>query len=146
VGYTHLPRCKGSISTGKCFRSLKGEFWIAFGGKAKKQIEFIKDLRRVRFDLVFDLRSDDRGAFMAFLSGAPIKASIVYHYIPWRNKLFTHLADPCPVDKTVCTAAEQSLRVVREFGIDSQDDVPKLWVSEKIHNRVKQLFDLMIIA
>ena len=109
--------------------------------KAIKQLSFIRDLRRERFDLVFDLRSDDRGAFMAFLSGAPIRASIVYHYIPWRNKLFTHLADPCPVDKTVCTAAEQSLRVVREFGVDSQDDVPKLWVSEKIHNRVKQLFD-----
>jgi len=109
--------------------------------KAKKQIEFIRGLRGEHFDLVFDLRSDDRGAFMAFLSGAPVRASIVYHYIPWRNKLFTHLADPLPVDKTVCSAAEQSLRVVREFGIDSQNDVPKLWASEKIHNRVKQLFD-----
>ena len=118
-------------------KQYKGNFL----DKAKKQIEFIRDLRKERFDLVFDLRSDDRGAFMAFLSGAPVRASIVYHYIPWRNKLFTHLADPSPVDKTVSSAAEQSLRVVREFGVDSQDDVPKLWVSEKIHNRVKQLFD-----
>jgi heptosyltransferase-3 len=109
--------------------------------KMKKQIRFLRTLRQECFDLVFDLRSDDRGAFMAFLSGAPIRASIVYHYIPWRNKLFTHLADPPPVDKTVCSAAEQSLRVVREFGVDSQDDVPKLCVSEEIHNRVKQLFD-----
>ncbi len=118
-------------------KQYKGNFL----DKAKKQIEFIRDLRKERFDLVFDLRSDDRGAFMAFLSGAPVRASIVYHYIPRRNKLFTHLADPLPVDKTVCSAAEQSLRVVREFGVDSQDDVPELWVSEKVHNRVKQLFD-----
>ena len=109
--------------------------------KMKRQIRFIRTLRRERFDLVFDLRASDRGAFMAFLSSAPIRASIVYHSIPWRNKLFTHLADPPPVDKTDCTAAEQSLRVVREFGVGSQDDVPELWVSEKVHNRVKQLFD-----
>ncbi|MBW2596644.1 MAG: glycosyltransferase family 9 protein [Deltaproteobacteria bacterium] len=112
-----------------------------FFEKAIKQLSFIRALRQEHFDLVFDLRSDDRGAVMGFLSGSPIRASIVYHYIPWRNKLFTHLADPPPVDKTVCTAAEQSLRVVREFGVDSQDDLPKLWVSEKIHNRAKQLFD-----
>jgi heptosyltransferase-3 len=109
--------------------------------KAKRQFKFIKDLRGERFDLVFDLRSDDRGAFMAFLSGAPIRASIVYHYIPWRNKLFTHLADPPPVDKTVCSAAEQSLRVVREFGADTKDSIPKLWVSEKAKERIEQLFD-----
>jgi predicted lipopolysaccharide heptosyltransferase III len=109
--------------------------------KAGKQLSFIRELRKEHFDLVFDLRSDDRGAYMAFLSGAPVRASIVYHYIPWRNTLFTHLAGPLPVDKTVCSAAEQSLRVVREFGVDSQDDVTKLWVSEKIHNRVKQLFN-----
>jgi len=109
--------------------------------RALKQLAFIRNLRKERFDLAFDLRSDDRGAFMALLSGASIRASIVYHYVPWRNKLFTHLADPPPVDKMVCSAAEQSLRVVREFGIHSQDNVPKLSVSGKIHNRVKQLFD-----
>ncbi|GAI99643.1 unnamed protein product, partial [marine sediment metagenome] len=109
--------------------------------KAKSQIKFIRNLRKEHFDLVFDLRSDDRGAFMALLSGAPMRASIVYYYVPWRNYFFTHLADPPPVDKTICSAAEQSLRVVREFGIDSQDDVPKLQVSEKVYNRVKKLFD-----
>ena len=41
--------------------------------KAKKQIEFIRGLRAEHFDLVFDLRSDDRGAYMALLSGAHIR-------------------------------------------------------------------------
>jgi lipopolysaccharide heptosyltransferase III len=106
----------------------------------KEQFRLLRDLRRERFDLVFDLRSDDRGTFMTFLSGAPIRASIIYHAIPWRNKFFTHLADPPPVDKTNYTAADQSLRVVRAFGIESQNDVPELWVPEEIQNRVKNLF------
>ena len=109
--------------------------------KLKGQLRSLRALRKERFDLVFDLRSDDRGTFMAFLSGAPIRASIIYHAIPWRNKFFTHLADPPPVDKTNYTAADQSLRVIRAFGIDSQNDVPKLWVSEAVHNRVRDLFD-----
>jgi predicted lipopolysaccharide heptosyltransferase III len=109
--------------------------------RAKEQIKFIRDLRKARFDLVFDLRSDDRGTFMAFLSGAPMRASIVYLYIPWRDRFFTHLGNPPPVDKTICSAAEQSLRVVKEFGITPRDDVPKLQVSEKAYNRVKRLFD-----
>jgi heptosyltransferase-3 len=109
--------------------------------RAGNQLAFIRDLRRERFDLVFDLRSDDRGAFMGFLSGSPIRASIVYPYIPWRNWFFTHLADPPPVDKTICSAAEQSLRVVREFGIDTKDTIPKLWISEKARKSVKQLLN-----
>jgi predicted lipopolysaccharide heptosyltransferase III len=109
--------------------------------KLKGQFRSLRALRKERFDLVFDLRSDDRGTFMAFLSGAPIRASIIYHAIPWRSKFFTHLADPPPLDKTNYTAADQSLRVIRAFGIDSQNDVPKLWVSETVHNRVIDLFD-----
>jgi heptosyltransferase-3 len=109
--------------------------------KMKEQIRFLRDLRRERFDLVFDLRSDDRGAFMSFLSGAPVRATNIYHSIPWRNCFFTHLADPPPMDKTICSAAEQSLRVVREFGIDTEDTIPKLLVSEKVKKRVGQLLD-----
>ena len=43
--------------------------------KAIRQIGFIRELRQEHFDLVFDLRSDERGAFMSFITGAPIRAS-----------------------------------------------------------------------
>ncbi len=118
-------------------KQYKGNFL----DKAKKQLEFIRHLRKERFDLVFDLRSDERGAYMAFLSGAQIRAAMLYRGLKWRNRFFTHLADPPVPKERIYGAAEQSLRVMREFGIDSQDDVPKLWVPGKIHNRVKQLFD-----
>jgi len=109
--------------------------------KMKEQIRFLRTLRQEHFDLVFDLRSDDRGTFMSFFSGAPIRATNIYHSIPWRNWFFTHLADPPPVDKTICSAAEQSLRVVREFGIDTKDTIPKLRISEKVNEMAERFLD-----
>lgn len=109
--------------------------------KMKGQIKLLRALRRERFDLVFDLRFDDRGAFMAFLSGSPVRAAILYPDALWRNYLFTHLADPPVPKERIYGAAEQSLRVVREFGIDTKDTIPKLWVSEKVKKQAKQLLD-----
>jgi len=109
--------------------------------KAKKQIEFIRGLRAEHFDLVFDLRSDDRGAYMALLSGAPIRAALLYRGFTWRNRLFTHLTDPTPPKERIYGAAEQSLLVVRGFGIDTEDGIPKLWISEKVRDSVNQLLD-----
>ena len=109
--------------------------------KAFKQLSFIRDLRREHFDLVIDLRSDDRGAYMAFLSGAPIRAALLYRGLKWRNRLFTHLADPTPSNERFYSAAEQSLLVVRGFGIHTKDGIPKLLVSEKAAGNIKQLLD-----
>jgi heptosyltransferase-3 len=109
--------------------------------KMKEQIRFLRTLRQERFDLVFDLRSDDRGAFMALLSGAQIRAALLYRGLKWRNFLFTHLTDPPATKERIYGAAEQSLRVVREFGIDTKDTIPKLWVSEKVKKRAEKLLD-----
>lgn len=114
------------------------------GGLVKKirgQIGFLRTLRRERFDLAFDLRSDDRGAFMSFFSGAPIRATNIYYSIPWRNRFFTHLADPPVSEGRTYDAADQSLRVVRGFGIDTEDTVPKLFVSETIRERARQILE-----
>ena len=109
--------------------------------KITQQIQFVRTLRNERFDLVFDLRSDDRGAFMSFLSGAPIRATLIYSEIHWRNRLFTHLIDPPASEKRIYGAAEQSLRLVREFGIAPQDAVPKLHVSPETSEKVKRLLE-----
>ena len=109
--------------------------------RTKSQIKFIRDLRKACFDLVFDLRSDDRGAYMALLSGAQVRAALLYRGLKWRNFLFTHLADPLSPKERIHGAAEQSLLVVRGFGIDTEDGIPKLRVSEKARENVKQLLD-----
>ena len=109
--------------------------------KARKQLRFIKNLRKEHFDLVFDLRLDDRGAFMAFLTGAPIRVSIIHSNIPWRNLLFTCLVDPSPTNERIHGAAEQSLQIVREFGIDSKNTIPKLWVCDRTIEKMRCLLD-----
>ena len=109
--------------------------------KVKEQYRLLRALHRERFDLIFDLRLDDRGAFMAFLSGAPVRVAITCQDVLWRNRLFTHIViPPVPKERTF-GAAEQSLRLVREFGIDTEDTTPKLWISEKAKRQAEKLLD-----
>jgi predicted lipopolysaccharide heptosyltransferase III len=102
------------------------------------QSALVGKLRRERFDVVFDLRAGDRGAVMAWLTGAPYRVSLYYAQdIPfWRNSLFTHIVDPPPLETLVQGAAEQTLRIAREFGIDTANRAPRLHVSEEVRRRV----------
>jgi ADP-heptose:LPS heptosyltransferase len=96
------------------------------------------DLRREHFDLVVDMRADDRGAIMSYITGAPIRVSQFYAHVPfWRNKLFTHLFNS--PGKKVRGAAEQSLRIVRELGIDTVDITPRLCTSEMSMLRAREI-------
>ena len=109
--------------------------------KVKRPYRLLRALHRERFDLVFDLRLDDRGAFMAFLSGAPVRVALKCPGVLWRDRLFTHIVVPPVPKERIFGAAEQSLRLVREFGIDTQDTTPKLWVSEKAKRKSEKLLN-----
>lgn len=101
--------------------------------RLQKQSRFIMDFRRERFDMVIDLRAGDRGAIMARLSGAPVRVAQYYQGLPfWRNRFFTRLVRPCPQEKNDRGAAEQSLRIIRELGIEAQAAAPRLWVREEV--------------
>jgi len=115
----------------------------SLGDRLLAQLAFLKRVREARFDLVFDLRSDERGAFMARLTGAPFRASLVYRDTPfYRNRLFTHLVYPANENIRIrLGAAEQSLRIVRGFGIPKGDTVPKLFVDPEILGRIRKLLD-----
>ena len=115
----------------------------ALGGRLPAQLAFLKKVREAGFDVVFDLRSDERGAFMARLTGASFRASLVYRDAPfYRNRLFTHLVYPAQENVRIrLGAAEQSLRIVRGFGIPTVDTVPKLFVEPEILGRMKSLLE-----
>jgi len=102
-------------------------------------IRLVRDLRREKFDLLFDLRSDDRGAFLSFLSGAKIRAAQYYTGLPWRNRAFTHLVDPLPPKVKRLGAAEQSLKIIRGLGIRETTFVPQIFVSGELKNKMSQL-------
>ncbi|MGA2332418.1 MAG: glycosyltransferase family 9 protein [Syntrophales bacterium] len=105
------------------------------------QVQLIKKLRQEKFDLVFDLRSGDRGAIMALMTGAAIRGSLHYTAVPfWRNRLFTHLLIGLPTPKErIFGAAEQSLRIVRGFGITGKTTIPRLWISDQVMARVNRV-------
>ncbi len=105
-------------------------------------LRLIGSLRQEHFNVVFDLRADDRGAIMAFLSGAPIRGALLCHDVPfWRNRVFTHLVTPPPQPGRIRGAAEQSFSLIREFGIGAENAIPRLWVSEEVKGRVRKLLE-----
>ena len=106
-----------------------------------RQLQLLKNLRREKFDLIFDLRADDRGAFTSFLIGAPIRAALYYSGFFWRNRMFTHLVDPPPTTERERTyrAADQSLKIIRGFGIKENTVIPQIFVSPATKNKAKRL-------
>lgn len=105
-------------------------------------LRLVRNLRLNRFDAVFDVRSDERGAIMAFLSGASVRGALLCHDGPfWRNRAFTHLVTPPPPLERIRGAAEQSLAIVREFGIEAENTIPRLWVSKEVKGRVRRLME-----
>jgi predicted lipopolysaccharide heptosyltransferase III len=112
----------------------------SFLNQTARQISFFKDIRARHFDLVVDLRLGDRSAFISFATGAPLRVTM-YHPegVPfWRNYLFTHcVVASAPVHTRGAT--DQSLRIVRELGIDSEDIIPRLWIADAVKRRVQDI-------
>ncbi len=107
---------------------------------ATRQMKLIRDMRAHAFDMTVDLRLGDRGAWMAFLSGAPLRITLNPRAgLPlWRRCLFTHaVEDRPPVSHR--GAVDQSLRILKPFGIDTDEVSPRLWVSGSVRSRVRQI-------
>ena len=116
--------------------------------KTKEQIRFIADLRREQIDLAIDLRSGDRGAFAAWLTGAPLRASLLYRDVSiWRNFVFNRLVRPVNENiRLTYGAAEQSLRIIRGIGIPAVTDIPVLHVADKAIISAIQLLKRLVPA
>lgn len=96
----------------------------------RENFSLIRALRKCKFDMVIDFRAGDRGAIMSFLTGAPRRIAMLYREgVPfWRNRAYTNLVDPVRIKKR--GAAEQSLMILREIGIDTEDEVPRIQVPD----------------
>jgi len=107
--------------------------------RLKRELAFLTLVRKTRFDLVFDLRTDERGAFMSWWTGAPYRASLVASDSPWyRDKLFTHLVYPTNENVRLrLGASEQTLRIVRQFGIATPETNPTLALSQVVVEKMK---------
>lgn len=108
--------------------------------QAAGQLSFLKSIRAQRFDLVIDLRLGDRGAFLSFLTGAPIRVTMHHpEGVPfWRKYFFTHGVVPRP-RLGGYGAADQTLCFLRGLGIDTDDIIPRLWVADSVKGRVREI-------
>ncbi|MCL5885107.1 MAG: glycosyltransferase family 9 protein [Deltaproteobacteria bacterium] len=107
----------------------------------RENIRLVRRLRRANYDLVVDLRTGDRGAILAFFTGAPVRVSLYGSDKSfWRNRIFTRLVfDPKPAPPPVHPGADQSLRLVRAIGVDTEDTAPRLCISRAAAGRVREL-------
>ena len=111
-----------------------------FLGGLRAAMRLVLDLRRERFDLVFDLRGDERGGYMAFLTGAPVRAAQYYPSLSaFRNRMFTHLVMQPPDYGPPAVPAETSLAILRPFGIETETNVPALHLSADIVSRAGRI-------
>jgi ADP-heptose:LPS heptosyltransferase len=118
---------------------IAGVFQIRQEGGIHDSLQLLSGLRREKFDLVIDLRADDRGAITSFLTGAPLRAALFYSGLFWRNHLFTHLVNPEPAQERVFGAAEQSLQIIRGLGIKEESSVPRIVASVASEQKVRQI-------
>jgi heptosyltransferase-3 len=102
---------------------------------------FVRRIRRARYDLVIDLRTGDRGAILAFLTGAQERVGRNGGQKQfWHDLLFTKVVrNPLVAPPPVHPGADQSLRIVREIGIETNDSMPRLFVDPLAHGRAMEL-------
>ena len=106
--------------------------------KLRESLRLIRALRRERFELVFDFRGDERGAYTAFLTGAPMRAAIYLSLPGLRNRLFTHLVARTGLPMVV-GAADSSLHLLQAFGIEARNAVPQLDLSDETKRRAEKI-------
>lgn len=109
--------------------------------RLQKYAAFAQRLRRARYDLVISLRTGDSGAIFSFLTGAQNRVGcqgIKKQF--WHKLLFTHVIHDLKVaPPPVHPGADQSLRVVREIGMDTADSTPKLHVAAPDLERAREI-------
>ncbi len=106
----------------------------------KENLRLVRELRAAKHDLAIDLRTGDRGALLAWLSGAPVRVVRRWPDAPfWHRLAFTHPVEPAWTERPVHPGGDQSLRILRAIGVDTQDTRPRLYVSDTDRERVRAL-------
>ena len=104
-------------------------------------LRFVRRLRRACYDLVIDLRTGDRGAILSFFSGAQERVGRKGGGKQfWHDFLFTRVIRSTSYGPShLHPGADQSLRIVREIGIDTEKSVPQLHILSHDHEHALEL-------
>lgn len=97
-------------------------------------LSFLRDIRRLKPDVVIELTDADRPAIISFLSGAKIRMGY-NNENRWRNRLYTHIVKSRINIKHM---VEYHLDVLRELGMKIYDDSIKIHIYETAFRSLRE--------
>jgi heptosyltransferase-3 len=104
-----------------------------FLGHLREFFSLLIRLRQQRFDLAVDLRTGDRGAILAGMSGAKVRVGRPretgrrHFWLRWLFNRWAKAATPTPPQAH--PGADQILRVLRDLGVETKNSTPRLYLS-----------------
>jgi heptosyltransferase-3 len=114
-----------------------------FFSRLREYLAFVRRLRRAKYDLVIDLRTGDRGAILSLLSGAAVRIGqpgMKKQF--WHQFAFTNTVRDMEIALPPAhPGADQSLRILRKIGINTDDTIPKLFISPKDQTAAEDILE-----
>jgi heptosyltransferase-3 len=116
----------------------RGQTWV-------QALQFIRDLKRRRFDLVMELSGGDRGAFYAFLTGTRERVGFAHLRQPFwqRHVAFTRLL---PRPPGTMHMVDQNLAAVRALGTEPVNPRLQFFWSEAVEQKIRDLLTSLRLA
>jgi heptosyltransferase-3 len=111
---------------------------LSAGSRYLKEIDFLKQIRKERFDMTVDLTGGDRAAVISFISGAKYR-------LGWKSSkgligkkyLYTHLSEPDSKKHMVL----QNLEVVSRFGINTGNLLVNFYIPDNDRAFIKDILE-----
>lgn len=102
-----------------------------------KEMGFLREIRKRRFDMTVDLTGGDRAAILSFVSGARYRIGWESHKgLIGKRHLYTHLFRPDGSRHMVL----QNLDVVKHFGIETEDRSVNFFIPDEARDFVQEIF------
>ena len=107
----------------------------------KKQFAFFRFLRSLKIEIAIELRTGDRGSWLAFFSGAPIRLGREESSsrISKRNFLFSELVIPDPKRVANSYVATHHDDILEKLGAKSAERYFRLFIPEYRKEKIKDL-------
>ena len=106
------------------------------------QFRLITGLRRRRFDTVIDLTDGDRGAFLSWISGAPVRIGFNDQH-RWRGRFYTQVVQHAPGTQH---RIDRDLEALKSMSIHAGSKDLQLWLTPADVDSADQLLDQLGVA
>jgi len=111
---------------------------MPFLQRLKKEMNFLRIVRKRKFDLAINLTEGDRGAFICLVSGALEKIGLAKkdRSLWWKRLVFTHML---PMPEGNLHIVDQILKVPQSLGLDPRDKRVEVFYSQEDKEFIDQL-------